>query len=123
MGPVELMVLVWRMGDDAWRCIEHDVEQCPECVTITLPPTDSPTPGVETRGRPVSSRAAAPSRSRNLSVVGDRSSGALACPRCRGTQFKVRRRTSTKVLFGVASLLGQAKHVRCVTCGSEYDRG
>lgn len=58
-----------------------------------------------------------------ISVVGDTSTGALACPRCGGTSFKVRRRTSTKIVFGAASLLGQAKHVRCVTCGAEYDRG
>jgi hypothetical protein len=35
----------------------------------------------------------------------------------------VRRRTSTKVFAGPAALLGQAKHVRCVTCGTEFDRG
>lgn len=47
----------------------------------------------------------------------------LACPKCGGGQFKVRRRTSTKVALGAASLLGQAKWVRCVTCGTEYRRG
>jgi hypothetical protein len=135
MNTNEPMLLIWRMGVEDWRCIAHDTEHCPECVKVTLPPTDHPTPGVETRGRPSpfstdsataaraiasTRRYATPSSSGRNMVYGN---GAPLCPRCGGTQFKVRRRTSTKVLFGVASLLGQAKHVRCVTCGAEYDRG
>lgn len=47
----------------------------------------------------------------------------LACPHCGGTQFKVARKTGTKLAFGAASLLGQAHWVRCVTCGTRYRRG
>lgn len=49
--------------------------------------------------------------------------GALACPRCGGTQFVPRRRTATKVAFGVASLVGRPHHVECVTCGAMFKRG
>jgi hypothetical protein len=61
-----------------------------------------------------------------LSRVGtrvDEDGPVLACPRCGGTQFQAHRRLSTKLMFGAASLLGQAKHVRCVTCGTDYLRG
>lgn len=59
-----------------------------------------------------------------ISAVGTKVEGAgLACPKCGGTQFKVQRKTSTKVAFGMASMLGNAKHVRCVTCGTRYLRG
>lgn len=72
------------------------------------------------------SKGRARNRQRTISQVGVKSAGTgagLACPKCGGTQFKVRRRTSTKLAFGAMSLLGQAKHVRCVTCGTEYRRG
>jgi hypothetical protein len=61
-----------------------------------------------------------------ISRVGVKNSGrgtGLACPKCGGTQFKVGRKTSTKLLLGFASLLGQAKWVRCVTCGEQFRRG
>ena len=45
-----------------------------------------------------------------------------ACPRCGGTQFKVQRKTSTKLMFGLASMLGNARWVRCVKCGTRYRR-
>src|SRR5579859_341045 len=59
-----------------------------------------------------------------ISHAGTRSGGGgLACPKCGGTQFKAHRKTSTKLAFGAASLLGQAKWVRCVTCAADYRRG
>lgn len=48
--------------------------------------------------------------------------GALACPNCGGTSFVPRRRTATKVAFGVASLAGRPRHVECVTCGAMFKR-
>ena len=58
-----------------------------------------------------------------ISDVGVKTPAGLACPKCGGTQFKAGRKASTKVAFGVASLLGEAQHVRCVTCGTRYMRG
>jgi len=62
-----------------------------------------------------------------LSNVGDTSSGTLACPKCKGTQFKAKRRGSAKVVgaatFGVGALLVPKTRVKCVTCGTEYLRG
>jgi hypothetical protein len=67
--------------------------------------------------------ARASSKPPALSDVAATSPVGLACPKCGGTQFKAHRRLSTKLMFGAASLLGQAKHVRCVTCGTDYLRG
>jgi hypothetical protein len=58
-----------------------------------------------------------------ISAVGTETAAGLACPKCGGTQFKVQRKLSTKLAFGAASMLGQARHVRCVTCGTQYQRG
>ena len=59
-----------------------------------------------------------------ISQVGVKSEAAgLACPKCGGTQFKAARKTSTKLAFGAASMLGQAHFVRCVTCGTRSRRG
>jgi len=63
-------------------------------------------------------------KKKTLSDVATRTEdGVPKCPKCRGTQFKVGRKTSTKLLFGAASMLGQAQWVRCVTCGERYRRG
>lgn len=69
--------------------------------------------------------ARARKRPSTISSVGTHADGGggLACPKCGGTQFKAGRRAGTKVAFGAMSLLGQAKHVRCVTCGTQYIRG
>jgi hypothetical protein len=42
---------------------------------------------------------------------------------CGSNQFKAKRKTSTKALFGVASLAGKAQHIECVVCGALYKRG
>lgn len=62
-------------------------------------------------------------RRRPLSEVAERTAAGLACPKCGGTQFKAARKTSTKLMFGAASMLGQAHFVRCVSCGTRYRRG
>jgi hypothetical protein len=49
-------------------------------------------------------------------------SGVPTCAKCNGTSFVPRRKTSTKLLWGVASLAGKPKHVECVTCGQMYTR-
>lgn len=69
----------------------------------------------------------------NLSEVGDRSSGVLACPKCGGAQFRIKRRGLVKgaawlavPLTGAASLAALAapkSRVQCVTCKTEYLRG
>lgn len=61
-------------------------------------------------------------KAKPLSHVGDRSAGTLACPRCGGTQFRVHRTKTTKLTFGLLSLLRPAHHVRCATCGTDYRR-
>jgi hypothetical protein len=48
--------------------------------------------------------------------------GVPTCAKCNGTSFVPRRKTSTKVMFGVASLAGKPKNVECVTCGQMYER-
>ena len=67
-------------------------------------------------------RRGAGTSGQRLATVGARTPAGLACPKCGGTQFKPARKTSTKVIFGAASMLGQAKWVRCVTCGERYRR-
>ncbi len=61
-----------------------------------------------------------------LSRVGDTSSGTLACPKCRGTQFKAKRSGLGKLATAplpVAMPLVPKHHVKCVTCGTTYRRG
>jgi len=68
----------------------------------------------------------------SISAAGDTSTGILACPRCKGTQFKAKPSLGRKaVMLATAvtiSPLGSAamyrrKRVKCVTCGTEYLRG
>lgn len=69
-----------------------------------------------------------------ISKVADRSSGTLACPKCGGTQFKAKRSTKSRagIVAGSAVTLGvglvaaaatKQTRVKCVTCGTEYQRG
>lgn len=60
-----------------------------------------------------------------ISTVGDRSSGVLACPRCGGTAFKAKRSAKAKVGAVVLTplTLAKASQVKCVTCGTYYQRG
>lgn len=48
--------------------------------------------------------------------------GVPTCSKCGGTQFTARRKTSTKVMFGLASLAGKPHHVECEVCGQRYAR-
>jgi hypothetical protein len=70
-----------------------------------------------------------------ISVVGDQSHLGLACPKCGGSQFKAKRSgkaragiaVTTVVTGGIggvaaAGVTRQTK-VKCVTCGTEYQRG
>ena len=70
----------------------------------------------------------------NLSEVGDRSHGVLACPKCGGTQFKAKRSLGKKLVTGALALptagaalavgaLGKKTRVKCETCSTEYLRG
>lgn len=70
----------------------------------------------------------------NISSVGDRSSGILACPKCGGTGFKAKRRGAAKgaawlmapVTLGLtaaAMAVTPKTRVQCVTCKTEYLRG
>lgn len=61
-----------------------------------------------------------------LSKVGDTSSGTLACPKCKGTQFKAKRSGLGKLASAplpVTMLLVPKHHVKCVACGTTYRRG
>lgn len=73
-------------------------------------------------GRQAARSRREPAKISQAGVHGEGGAG-LACPVCGGSEFKVGRKTSTKLLFGAASLLGQARYVRCVTCGTRYRRG
>jgi hypothetical protein len=48
--------------------------------------------------------------------------GIPKCSACGGTSFVPRRLTSTKVFFGLWSLLGRPQHTECVVCGKLYSR-
>ena len=48
--------------------------------------------------------------------------GVPTCVLCGGTQFTARRKTSTKVMFGLSSLLGKPQFVECEACGARYQR-
>jgi hypothetical protein len=48
--------------------------------------------------------------------------GVPTCSLCGGTQFSARRKTSTKVMFGFASLAGTPHNVECEVCGARYSR-
>jgi hypothetical protein len=48
--------------------------------------------------------------------------GVPTCGKCGGTQFTARRKTSTKVMFGFASLAGKPQWVECEVCGQRYKR-
>lgn len=64
---------------------------------------------------------------RDISEVGDRSTGVLACPVCGGTQFKAKRSAEAKIGLGITlgfgALLAPKTRVKCETCGTEYRRG
>lgn len=61
-----------------------------------------------------------------ISEVGDQTAGGLACPKCGGTQFKAKRSRLAKTVT-VVSIVGVVampkRWVKCVTCGTEYQRG
>ena len=69
----------------------------------------------------------------NLSAVGDRDSGVLACPKCGGAQFRAKRRGLVKGAawvaapvtgaLSLAALAAPKSRVQCVTCKTEYFRG
>lgn len=73
-------------------------------------------------GRQAGRERREPPKISQAGVHGEGGAG-LACPVCGGGEFKVARKVSTKLMFGAASLLGQARYVRCVTCGTRYRRG
>lgn len=64
-----------------------------------------------------------PTKRQPISEVGERTDAGLACPKCGGVQFKVKRSGRQKAMLGVASMLVKGTQVRCVTCGTVYKRG
>ena len=48
--------------------------------------------------------------------------GQPVCSICGGTSFLPRRKTSTKLMFGLVSLVGRPQHIECVACGHLYKR-
>lgn len=57
---------------------------------------------------------------KKISEVADRSTGALACPKCGGTSFKSKRSVKGKLAGGV---FAPKSRVKCETCGEVYKRG
>lgn len=98
-------VLVWRYGTSSGRRFHE------QGVTMKAARFPQPASAVRRDG---------PAR---LSEVGERTAAGLACPICGGTQWKAHRTLGTKLAFGLASMLGNARRVRCVTCGTDYVRG
>ena len=87
-----------------WVCKDHSD---PDCLTCT--------------GRHGPQRSTSPRGSLERDYL-VRKNGVITCARCGGTSFVPRRRTGTKVMFGLASLAGRPRHVECVTCGALYQR-
>ena len=61
-----------------------------------------------------------------ISQVGDRTPAGLACPKCGGTNFKAKRSRGAKILLApipIAIAAAPKSRVKCVTCGTEYQRG
>ena len=48
--------------------------------------------------------------------------GQAVCSSCGGTFFIPRRKTCTKLVFGLVSLVGRPQHIECVACGRLYKR-
>lgn len=48
--------------------------------------------------------------------------GQPVCSSCGGTVFVPRRKTCTKLVFGLVSLVGRPQHIECVACGRLYKR-
>jgi hypothetical protein len=116
-------------GDPLWVCSAHGRSSvCPDCGRA---PAAAPPPGAclsadQLHGRGVPSFKPS-DRSRKLGAAAAGTAiplknGVPTCARCGGTSFVPRRKTSTKVVFGVASLAARPHHVECVTCGALYDR-
>lgn len=74
----------------------------------------APAPAQRRRGRV---------KHRKISEVGTTTSAGLACPVCGGTDYNVKRSLKAKLMLGLASLVIKASQVRCVTCGTVYQRG
>ena len=111
-----------------WRCMAHDHVICRPCqVQFGKVPRRPPRPGeptvypAPTADQPTAHTGARGSRP-PLSTVGRPTNRGLACPKCGGTSFVPRRKTSTKVAVGVLSLAGRPHNVECVTCGTLYKR-
>ena len=93
------------------------VMDCPDCRGAKWP--DS-TPFL-TSNNIIEVGRALPARGERKKPVA-RSLATTGCPRCGGTQFLPRRKTSTKVMFSILSVVAAPKHVECVACGAMWRR-
>jgi hypothetical protein len=97
----------WLVGSGAvvWACKAHHRKvACAQCGPAPMTaPSAPPGPRPVGGGPPI----------RN---------GVPTCSKCGGTQFTARRKTSTKVMLGFASLAGKPHHVECEVCGERYLR-
>jgi hypothetical protein len=112
-----------------WACTAHHRKvHCAECDPAPMRAPSTPTgprPGRRRRAdaKPQTERqkrAEAQRAARGAAYQASRVSirdGVPTCSKCGGTQFTARRKTSTKVMFGLASLAGRPHHVECDVCG------
>lgn len=110
--PENTVHWTWDTGREQWTCRAHRRRECLACDLD---------PGVERSRllrpkRPGTVRLAG----QKLSVVGDQGPAGLQCPNCGSTNFTAKRSFMGKVALGV---LAPKTKVKCVVCGTSYQRG
>ena len=122
----------YRWNGLVWKCLEHDSSWCTKCPQQFGPPPRKG-PG---RGQPVtwplsdeekSAYSGAVGHRQPLSAVGQQTEAGLACPKCGSTQFTAKRSMTGKIVgfgtLGVGGLLAPKTRVKCVACGTMFQRG
>jgi len=111
----------WDENGGYWKCRAHSRGSCRAC--LPKPPLSAKPTG-ETRDAYLARINS--TRLGGSSTVSSRAvpikNGVPTCSKCGGTQFTARRKTSTKVMFGLASLAGKPKFVECEVCGARCKR-
>lgn len=111
--------------------------RCPRCIYQPKDAEDAKGHMLRVHTHPVSTSSTpspppAPKGKARISEVGDKTDAGLACPKCGGTQFKVKRSGMQKLgalaaapitLGASAVILAKGTRVACVACGTVYKRG
>lgn len=104
--------------------------RCPKCIYQPTSPEDAERHQRVVHPRPNSVAPPQPkldpnkkTKKQKLSEVGSATENGLACPKCGGTNFTVKRSGKAKVMLGVGAMLVKGSQVRCVSCGTVFKRG